>query len=157
MRLTAFFLAALMALPADAMAQAAAKGCFTPAEITAEQIVRVGLRLREGARACGEKPWNAGTQGLWDQLDQRFGRQFAAQTAVRQKAFQREFSDDADNRLEMWNGRIVMYYRHYPVSEVYCGEIKSQMEKVMKSGWSAVTKAAKASGDAVRMDYRPCS
>jgi hypothetical protein len=146
----------LALLPAVCFAQAAPKGCFSKAEETAEQIVRFGLRLREGARACEGKPWDAHTGALWDQVDQRFGPRFAQQTEVRRRAFVREFSDDADNRLDRWNARTVMFYRNYPVSEVYCAEVKGQMEHLLKAGWSVATKASKVAADAVRMDYRIC-
>lgn len=144
---------------APAMAQAAGqeRGCFTKAEETAEQIVRLGLRMREGAKACDGPPWNARTQSTWEQLDQRFGSQFAAQTAVRRKAFQREFADDADNRLEMWNGRIVMHFRHYPLSDVYCTSIKDMMQQTLTKGFGSLKKNAAKGADEVKMDYRLCN
>ncbi len=141
-----------------AWAQAAGRPreCFTKAEESAEQIVRLGLRLREGAKGCDEPPWNMQTQGIWEQLDSQFGARFAAQTAARRRAFQREFADAADNRLEMWNGRIVMHFRHYPLSEVYCGSIKDMMQKTLGKGWGVLQKNAVKGADEVKMDYRLC-
>ncbi|MDR3435401.1 hypothetical protein [Telmatospirillum sp.] len=146
----------LYLIPEPVLAQAAPRGCFSKAEENAEQIVRLGLRLREGATGCDGQPWNMHTQDLWDQVDQKLGARFAAQTQIRRGAFVREFSDDADNRLEMWNGRIVMYFRHHPLSEVYCSEVKTQLEQTLKSGWGVIARVAKTSVDEVRMDYRAC-
>lgn len=143
-------------MPVPASAQAAQRGCFTKAEESAEQIVREGLRLREGARGCDAPPWSMHTQALWDDVDQRFGPRFAAQTRVRRNAFQREFSDDADNRLEMWNARIVYHFRNYPLSEVYCAGITDMLQQVQKKGWGALLRNASKGADEVKMDYRLC-
>jgi hypothetical protein len=156
MRWFFIFFLIISLLPVPVLAQAAPRGCFTKAEETAEQIVREGLRLREGAKGCAEAPWRQQTLSLWNSLDQRLGPQFAAQTLIRQKAFQREFSDDADNRLQMWNGRIVFYFRNYPLSEVYCAGIKDMLEQMLKKGWGALKSKAGKGADEVKMDYRPC-
>lgn len=146
----------LCLLPDWAYAQAKSRGCFSKAEETAEQIVREGLRLREGARGCSEPPWSMPVKSLWDDVDRRFGPRFAQQTNIRRKAFQREFADDADNRLERWDGRIVMHFRHFPLSETYCEAIKTTLEDVQKRGWSVLQKQAAKGVDEVTMDYRPC-
>jgi hypothetical protein len=139
------------------MAQGAqATGCFTRSEQGAERIVRQGLRLREGARGCEGSPWNMGTQALWDSVEGQFGSRFAAQTRIRERAFQREFADDADNRLQVWNARIVFHYRYYPLSETYCASIKKTLEDMQKGGWSVLTRQAGKATDEVRMDYKPC-
>ncbi len=143
-------------MPVPAQAQAAGRGCFTKAEEAAEQIVREGLRLREGARGCEGPPWNMQTLALWEEVDQRFGPRFAAQTRIRRNAFQREFSDDADNRLEMWNGRIVFHFRHYPLSEVYCAGIKDMLDQTRKKGWGVLQRSAFKGAGEVKMDYRLC-
>jgi hypothetical protein len=114
------------------------------------------LRLREGARGCAGPPWGLNTQSLWTSIDQRFGPQFAAQTRIRRGAFQREFSDDADNRLDMWNGRIVLHFRHYPLSEVYCAGVKDMLDNTLKKGWGVVARSAAKGVDEVKMDYRLC-
>jgi hypothetical protein len=152
--LSLFVIVSLM--PAVAQAQANGSGCFRKAEQTAEQIVREGLRLREGARGCDGPPWNMRTLALWEEVDKRFGARFAAQTQIRQKAFQREFSDDADNRVDMWNGRIVLHFRHYPLSEVYCAGIKDMLEQTLKKGWGVLQRSAAKGAGEVEMDYRPC-
>ncbi|HXP97276.1 MAG TPA: hypothetical protein VN809_11225 [Telmatospirillum sp.] len=154
-RLFSLFLIASL-IPAPALAQTQERGCFTKAEQKAEQIVREGLRLREGAKGCDGPPWGLHTLSLWTSVDQRFGPQFAAQTRVRKSAFQREFSDDADNRLDMWNGRIVLHFRHYPLSEVYCAGIKDMLDNTLKKGWGVVARSAAKGVDEVKMDYRLC-
>ncbi len=146
----------LCLLPHLALAQGRPMECFTKAEQRAEQMVREGLRLREGAIGCDGPPWRAGTRPLWDDIDRRFGGQFAAQTRVRERAFRREFAKDAENRLQMWNGRIVMHFRHYPLSETYCAGIKDVLQKMQKGGWRAFTGLAAKAKDQVKMDYRPC-
>jgi hypothetical protein len=143
-------------MPTSALAQAQGRGCFTKAEEAAEQIVREGLRLREGARACDGAPWHMHTLPLWDDVDQRFGPRFAAQTRLRRIAFQREFTGDADNRLEAWNGRIVFHFRHYPLSGVYCAGIKDMLEQTQKKGWGVLQRRALKAADEVKMDYRIC-
>ncbi len=142
-------------LAAPASAQKA-RECFSKAEETAEQNVREGLRLREGALGCDGQPWNAGTRALWEDIDRQFGPRFAAQTKVRERAFQREFADDADNRLGMWNGRIVMYFRNYPLSNLYCRDIRAMLLEMQKRGWGYFTVQAAKARDVVKMDYRPC-
>jgi hypothetical protein len=139
-----------------AWAQAAQKECFTKAEEKAEQIVRDGVRLREGAMACDGRPYYKGTLPLWQQVDQRFGAQFAQQTKIRENAFKREFADDAENTLGMWNGRIVLHYRNYPYSDTYCDSIKIMLDNMTKKGWSVLAKQAGAGKDEVAMDYRLC-
>jgi hypothetical protein len=146
----------LIPRPAPGQTQPQPTGCFTKAEQAAERIVRQGLRLREGARKCAAPPWNMGTQSQWDAIDRQFGPRFAAQTRIRQNAFQREFSDDAENRLEAWNGRIVFHFRYYPVSETYCTGIQQMMADMQKRGWTVLTRQADKAAEEVRMDYRLC-
>jgi hypothetical protein len=152
----AAILSVLCLLPHHAFAQAQSKGCFSKAEEAAERLVRQGLRLREGARGCDGSPWNMQTQSMWVDIDRRFGPRFADQTRIRQAAFQREFADDADNRLAVWNGRIVFHFRYYPLSETYCAGIKDLMSQMQKRGWSALTAQANKATVEVKMDYRLC-
>jgi hypothetical protein len=132
------------------------RGCFTKAEQTAEEVVRYGLRLRESGRACDEPPWEAGTAPLWEAVDKQFGSQFKQQTDTREKAFVREFENDAVNKLTQWNSRIVFYYRHYPLSAVYCGGIKATLVDIPKKPWSKLVKQAVIARDDIRMTYQPC-
>jgi len=151
--LVAVLALSLAPLPA---AEAKPRGCFTKQEQTAEEVVRYGLRLREGGRGCDEAPWNAGTQPLWDAVDKQFGDQFKQQTETRRKAFEREFEKDAENNLNRWNARIVFYYRNYPLSPVYCDLLKTQLVNVVKKPWGAFVKQSAIARDDVRMTYQPC-
>ena len=132
------------------------KICFTGAEQNAEQLVREGLRLREGAAGCDGPPWEFHTGPLWDRIDQQFGARFKAQTDIRRRAFEREFSKDAENNERMWDGRTVLYFRNYPLSAPYCAEIRNTLQSILKSGWGAVVKHAQRSRDEVEADYKPC-
>ena len=132
------------------------RGCFSKAEQTAEEVVRYGLRLRESGRACDGAPWEAGTAPLWEAVDKQFGPQFKQQTDIRAKAFQREFENDAENKLTQWNARIVFYYRHYPLSPVYCDGIKADLEAIPKKGWANFVKRSVIAHDDIRMTYKPC-
>ena len=119
-------------------------------------MVRYGLRLREGGNACNEDPWNAGTQPLWQAVDKQFGPQFRQQTDIRRRAFEREFGQDATDRLSAWDARIVFYYRHYPLSDVYCAGIKSALAEMRQKGWNSFVKRAAVAMDDVRMMYVSC-
>jgi len=132
------------------------RGCFTKAEQKAEEVIRYGLRLREGGRACDAAPWNAGTLPLWEAVDKQFGPQFKEQTDIRTKAFQREFESDADHNLKRWNSRIVIYYRNFTLSPVYCEIIKKDLVSTQKNGWNAFVKLAVIAHNDVRMTYQPC-
>lgn len=154
MALSATLLAPTLAL--SPMAEAKPRGCFTKTEIAAEQNIRLGLRLREGARQCQENPWNANTVPLWTQLDQTLGSRFAQQTEIRRRAFEREFDKNAEDRLVLWNGRIVMYYRNYPASQLYCANIRQMLDKFNKKGWAQFAKQAAKARDEVKLDYKTC-
>jgi hypothetical protein len=156
MKLPIVALLVLCLTSADALAQAKPRGCFTKAEESAEQLVRGGLRLREGALGCDGPPWEAGTRPLWEQIDRQFGSRFARQTQIRQRAFEREFAKDAENRLQVWDGRIVFHYRHYPLSATYCANLKDMMEKMLRVGWAVFARQAATARDEVKMDYKPC-
>ncbi len=132
------------------------RGCFTKSEQTAEEVVRYGLRLREGAMGCDGAPWEAHTQPLWEAVDKQFGPQFKQQTDARAKAFVREFENDAEHKLTQWNARIVFYYRNYPLSPVYCDSIKKEMMQMQAKGWNAFVKLAKLAREDIRMTYQPC-
>ena len=137
-------------------ALAAPRGCFTNAELSAEGIVRYGLRLREGARLCSEPPYAFEMMPLWESVDKQVGVRFASSKAKREGAFLREFGKDAHHRLEMWNARIVFRFRYHPVSEPFCRSVEQTMKDIQTRGWSVFAKQAALSRDEVRMDFRPC-
>jgi len=133
------------------------KICFTKAEENAEQIVRGGLRLREGANGCDARPWMAQTKPLWDQVDQRFGPRFKQQTNIRRAAFVREFANDAENQVQAWDGRTVLYFRNLPLSVPYCAEIKKTLQDLLgKSGWGGFISRSRLYRIPVEDDYKPC-
>ena len=155
MRAFCLFLLSLL-LAGDALAAGKPKICFTPAEEAAEQLVRGGLRLREGALGCDGPPWDFHTKPLWEQVDRRFGPRFKQQTDIRRTAFVREFGNDAENRVQMWDGRTVFHFRHYPLSVPYCTEIRDNLQAMLKGGWGVFAKQAQRAKDEVEMDYRGC-
>jgi hypothetical protein len=132
------------------------KICFTKAEENAEQIVRAGLRLREGAAGCDERPWDMHTQPLWDRVDKQFGPRFKQQTDIRGKAFQREFSKDVENQERAWDGRTVLYFRNYPLSVPYCTEVKQNLDDLLKKGWASFVARARLYRIPVEDDYQSC-
>jgi hypothetical protein len=133
------------------------KVCFTKAEENAEQLVRGGLRLREGAAGCDGRPYEMHTQPLWDQIDQRFGPRFKQQTDIRRAAFVREFAKDAENNERAWDGRTVLYFRNYPLSQVYCAQIKKSLEDFLKTGWKGFVNKARLYRIPVEDDYKLCN
>lgn len=143
-------------LAVSALAAGKPRGCFTLAEINAERLVRQGLRLREGAVGCDGDPWNARTLSLWRDIDKRFGAQFAQQTKIRHDAFVREFDKDAENRITQWDGRIVTFYRGYPLSGVYCTGVRNQLTEMQKSGWASLKKHATVAPDDVKFVFKSC-
>lgn len=149
-------LSLLAAVPISAWA-AKPKGCFSRPEISAERLVWQGLRLREGAKGCDGDPWNFQTQVMWEDIDKRFGPQFAAQTKIRRAAFIREFGKMADYQITQVDGRIVMHYRGYPLSVPYCTEIKSLLANMQKFGWPAFVKKANVAPDEVKFVYHSCN
>jgi len=132
------------------------KICFTKAEENAEMLVRGGLRLREGAAGCDGRPYEMHTQPIWDQINQKFGPKFKQQTDLRRKAFVREFANDAENRVQAWDGRTVLYFRNYPLSQVYCAQVKKSLEDFLKTGWESFAKTARLYRIQVEDDYRAC-
>ena len=133
------------------------KICFTKAEEGAEMLVRGGLRLREGAAGCDGRPYEMHTKPLWDQVDQKFGSKFKQQTDLRRSAFVREFSKDVENHVQAWDGRTVLYFRNYPLSQPYCAQVKKNLEDFLKSGWPSFAKTATLYRIPVEDDYRVCN
>ncbi len=154
--LAALGVAGLMILAPLQDAWAKPKKCFTKPEQTAEQVIRLGLRLREGALTCHDKPWNRDTKAAWEKMDQTFGQRFAQQTKIREQAFSREFPKDAKTILAQWDGRTVFFYRYHPLSDVYCNSIGKLLDDINKKGWGYLTQQAAKGGDEVKMDYRQC-
>jgi hypothetical protein len=142
-----FFFQSVVALPTD---------CFKGQEQRAEQIVRAGLRLREGAIACHAAPFFRDSYAQWQRLDEKFGQKFLEQKLIREKAFIRQFGEDPDNQLETWDARIVYHYRHHPLSTIYCDRIEYDLNLFLNKGWSLFLKQAQTGKDEVEMDFNIC-
>ncbi|MBF0334161.1 MAG: hypothetical protein HQL40_11030 [Alphaproteobacteria bacterium] len=142
----------IVCLATDAVA--APRGCFTVPEHQAEQEIRHGIRLREGATECDA--WVPGLTEVWRKIDQTNGNRFAAQTKLREAAFAREFESWSNTYRDVWDGRIVMYFRNYPVTDAHCRQLAKQLDEVLKKGYRAFKEQASLLRNEVRMDYRTC-
>jgi hypothetical protein len=148
-------LLAVMALSAGpALAQVKVKRCLSDAEIKTEQLVRHGVFLREAGTRCDE--YSPGTAKLWQEFNVKVGDRFAQQTAKRRKMFEREFKDKAVEVMTYFDGRLVTYYRHYPLGIAYCGNIEKLLKDVSKKGWNAFAAQAETIQNEVRDDYKVC-
>ncbi len=154
--LSAAVLVALAAGPREVSAQARKKAprCLTAADVKTEQLVRHGIFLREAGNRCDE--WVAGTRQKWLDFDGRFGTRLKAQTDRRIRMFQRAFRDDAVKVMTYFDGRLVTYYRHYPLSEVYCRDVDDLLTEVNRRGWGGFTKQAEVIQNEVHLDYKVC-
>ena len=149
--LLALSLSASISLPAFAKP----RGCFTPTEHTAERLVRYGIYLREMAARCDAVPFSMGTQALWATLEERVGRQFKRHTDLRQRGFEREFEDRAQQILAAWDGRLVMQQRHMFLTRPQCEDAKKALEAGSRS-FSAIRKQAEKMRNEVYGDYKIC-
>lgn len=149
-------LIAVLLLP-SAEAGAAPRNCFSPKEALAMQMVRHGIRLREGAMRCQEAGYSPGAVELWRKVDGAVGSQFKEQTDLRREAYQREFEKWAEWNLTVWDGRIVHYFRYRPLSRELCGNLSTMLKEVDEKGWKAFSKQADLLRNEVRLDYRICA
>lgn len=130
-------LAVLLLLCASpVLAQTKFKRCLSDTEKKTEQMVRHGIFLREGGNRC-DADYNPGTAKMWKDFDAKFGRNLAQQTARRKKVFDREFKDKSLEVMTYFDGRLVTYYRHYPLSTSYCGHVDKLLKEITKRGWGA--------------------
>lgn len=149
-------LTVLLCLCLTPSAWAKPKGCFTKSEHLSERMIRHGIFLRETARNCQESPYSLSTQPMWEAVDKANGARFKAETERRRKAFSREFGEKAEGMLQVWDGRIVMHYRHLPLTVAQCEGGKKMLEDAQKRGWKALKTQAEKSRNEVFMDYRIC-
>jgi len=147
---------ALMLLAAPAAAQVKFKRCLTEGEVKVEKLVRHGIFLREGGNRCDEY-YNPGTAKMWRDFDSKFGTRLAQQTARRKKVFEREFKDNPVEVMTYFDGRLVTYYRYYPLSVAYCGHVDKLLKEVSKSGWGAFAKQSEIVQADVIHDMRVCN
>lgn len=130
------------------------KRCLSPAEIQGERLVQHGVFLREGTTRCNDT--FAGLVDQWKTFDETFGPRLKAQTDKRKRMFDKEFRQDSDKVRTYFDGRLVTYYRNYPLTEAYCEGIKDLMGKLQKGGWGQFSKQAQTVQNQVLMDYKPC-
>lgn len=151
--LVAVGFAVFAAAPAEAQQK---RGCLTEREALAEQIIRHGVRLREGSGRCEAMGFAEGTTALWRDLEDQMAQFFRAEMDRRIRAFRREFAEHADHELLQWNGRIVAHFRHRPLDAIYCRRLSNQLAQFGATGWAAFKKQAENERGEVRMDYEVC-
>lgn len=148
-------LAALLAAwVAPAGAQVKFDRCLSPAEALTEQLVRHGVFLREAGNRCDE--YRPGTAKLWRDFDARFGARFKQQTDKRKKLFAKQFKDKASQVTTYFDGRLVTYHRHFPLTTAYCTNVEKLLKDVTKRGWGGFTDQAKTVQNEVLLDYKIC-
>ncbi len=152
--LTASLLLALLSAE-PALAAGKPKGCFAQAEHQAEWEVRHGVRLREAADRCGVV-YQPGMPKTWEGVADKLGARFKTANDTRRKAFQREFPDNFENAIVWWDGKIVMYFRNYPVNAAWCGELAKQLDEVSKKGYKAFQSQAKLGRGEVQHNIKAC-
>lgn len=135
---------------------AAPMGCLTDREAQAEQAVRHGVRLREGAWRCEALGFTTDTIAAWQAADAVLGQRFAAQTELRRRAFVREFEKRSETELARWNGRILGHFRHRPLGEAYCQRLAGQLQEAARGGWRAFQAQAGRERPEVAMDHKLC-
>ncbi len=153
-RFVALMLAPVLMLAAPAAAQP--QGCLTAREAQAEQAVRHGVRLREGAWRCEALGFATGSIAAWRAAEAVLGQRFAGQTEVRRRAFVREFENGAAAELARWDGRIVSYFRHRPLGEAYCQRLADKLHETARGGWRAFQTQAARERPEIEMDHRLC-
>ena len=131
--------ATMLILATPALAQVKFKRCLTQQEVKVEQLVRHGIFLREGGNRCDEV-YNPGTAKMWKDFDAQFGTRLSQQTGRRKKLFEREFKDNPVEVMTYFDGRLVTYYRYYPLSVSYCGHVDKLLKEVTRGGWNAFAK-----------------
>jgi hypothetical protein len=152
--LSLVLIVAAMVAADPAIAQVKLKRCLTQSEVLTEQLVRHGIFLREGGNRCDE--YKPGTATLWKDFDAKFGQRFAQQTAKRHKMFEREFKGKATEVVTYFDGRLVTYYRHYPLGVAYCENVDKLLKDATKKGWGGFTKQAQTIQNEVILDYKVC-
>lgn len=149
----AFVLAVLCLLPGPAGAKP--KHCLTEAEIKVEQEVRHGVFLREASRRCGEE-LTPGTKQTWDGFAEKSAEKFNRATDRRAKVYQREYEDIWQRQLTYSDGRMVTYYRHFPLTRAYCENVKKLLDGVARRGYGAFAEQAATVQNEVLADYKIC-
>lgn len=149
-------IALALVLLAQPAAAAKPKGCFTNREHQAEQVIRHGIFLRESARLCAARPYYMDTDETWKSIEEALGASFAADTARRAKAFDREFGDRGEELRVYWNGRLVMEARHSATSPSFCDDVKVVLDEINRRGMRALKTQAEKARNLVLRDYKNC-
>jgi hypothetical protein len=147
--------AIMLLLVTPALAQVKFKRCLTQQEVKVEQLVRHGIFLREGGNRCDED-YNPGTAKMWKDFDSQFGTRLAQQTGRRKKLFEREFKANPIEVMTYFDGRLVTYYRYYPLSVAYCGHVDKLLKEVSRGGWNVFAKQSAIVQADVIIDLKIC-
>lgn len=147
-----------VAVPMPVAAQSAPpstfRRCLNKQEVATERMIRHGIFLREGGRRCEE--YNPGTARMWSDFDSRFGPRLAQQTDRRKKLFERQFKDDALKVRTYFDGRLVTFYRHYPLSVAFCGHVDQLLKELSRRGWTAFVAQSSSAQPDVIYDLKVC-
>ncbi|CAA7619871.1 hypothetical protein [Magnetospirillum sp. UT-4] len=144
----------LSAVAPPALAQAKFSRCLQQDEVVVEQIIRHGIFLREAGGRCED--YQPGTAKKWTDFDAKNGARLKKQTERRIKVFQREFKADALKVMTYFDGRLVTYHRHYPLSAAYCRNVDKMLDAITKGGWGAFAEQASTVQNQVLQDYKVC-
>lgn len=144
---------ALILLPVAV--RAAPKKCFAAGEIKAEQEVRQGIFLREAANRCNE--WLLpGARDRWQKIEATNGQRFRSAVDKRKRAWEREFPDDWQYKLNYADGRLVTYARNVSLTEGFCENIDELLQSIERRGYGAFSSLAKVVRNQVTDNYKVC-
>ncbi len=153
MRLVLF--AALAVLISSPAAAAKPKKCFSLPEIRAEQEIRHGIYLREAAKRCDGR-YLRGSNDMWQKFEAANATKFKAAMDKRKRAWEREFPDDWQYKINYADGRLVTYDRNVPLTTGFCENIDELLKEVDKRGYGGFSGQAKLIHNEVIDDYKVC-
>lgn len=139
-------------------AQNKPRGCLSPSEHVAEREVRHGVRLREMSFRCDQQyPRARAVFPRWKEFSDKSAERFARQAELRRKAMAREFPDNFREVMMSSDDRLVVFFRHYPLTEPYCLGISRLFDPLERGGWQAFVKQAATVRDEIRLwSYKSC-
>ncbi len=146
---------AAVLLPWTSAMAAKAKNCLSAPEVNAEREIRHGIYMREAARRC-DGNYVIGTFNMWQKFEAASGAKFKASNDKRKKAWQREYPEDWQVKMNHADGRLVTYARNVPRTIGYCENIDDLLNDLDKKGYAAFTKQAKVVHNEVIEDYKVC-
>ncbi|MDO8607987.1 MAG: hypothetical protein Q7R40_15745 [Phaeospirillum sp.] len=148
-------LAAAITLSAVPAAAAKPKRCFSVPEIAAEREIRHGIYLREAALRCNGL-YTKGSYEMWQKFESANGPKFKTANDKRKKAWQREFPDDWQHKINHADGRLVTYARNLPRTQGFCDNIEEMLQEVTQRGYGGFSAQAKMLQNEVIADYKVC-